>query len=444
MFNVFEMICFVDPSNHFNQDFTLENFHDYDFLSLRKYREKTNNNKNVTIDDSEEEDDDDDENDDEENDDNKVNENKLGNNNKKKDKNDKYYFEDNDDHGIRMKHRFQIILCKYENMFDVVKNFDMFPSKVVFDGKRVYFTNKSLKSYQYMINEINIDGGTDMVKHRINKYFKYGFSMIMPPNTRKWMDKNYDNNFKYENPHYDPNYRGINENRGPISLEVRKMIDNIIIISHNSSIEKFLERSEELETKANENSKGLYISPLFCSFVSILRYVDINKINYALPQFKEIKFENDQKSDVKTENKSETKSETKSENLQIDLITIDDLPIKKSKLSFKIGEVDIEFKDNYAKYASRDWYEHLYKSMILKNYSDDDDNNNIDCDDDNDSDDEKEEEEEEDEEDKEEEDEEEKEEEDEEEKEEEDEEEEKEEEEEEEKDEDEDEEKKEE
>ena len=328
MFNVFELICFEDPSNHINESFDLSNFHSYKFHSLKQYvgdvkRPEKVNNENDTKDD----------------------ESYNGSH-----KNDKYYFEDNDDHGIRMRHRFQFILCKYDSKFDIVNSFDMFPSKVLFDGKQAYFTDKSLHAYQYMINEIMLDGGSALFKHRLSKYFKYGFSIVFPPNQRDWNAANHSNDYNLKDARYD----GIDENKGPLSFKIRKTYDNIIIISHNSNIEKMLERNETLEVEAKGEGKGLYISSLFCSFVSILRYVDINGIDYLFPNINSIKFlEND---------------DEKSEPNIIDL-TLDDVHISPQGIGFKDNTVMVEFKDRFSTlYKDRQWFDLFHKSMILTDY----------------------------------------------------------------------------
>ena len=293
MFNVFELICFEDPTNHIDEEFTLENFDQYKFKSLKKYRRDGT---------------------------------------KKNSENDEYYFEDNDDKGIKMRYRIQFILCKYESIHAILKSFDMYPSKVAFDGKQVYFTQKSLLAYRHMINEISLDGGSDLFKSRLSKYFKYGFSIVLPPNDRKWTGKNYDNQYNQTKP-----ISHTNENIGPLSFKVRSMIDNIIYINHNSNIEKMLERNQELEQAALDRGVALYMSSLFCSFVSFLRYVSINKINYLFPQYSE----------------------------GMSVLPLDD----DGNFVFKTGNVDIKFIECFnTLYKDRSWYEKFYKSLLLTKF----------------------------------------------------------------------------
>ncbi|AYV83944.1 MAG: hypothetical protein Hyperionvirus14_33 [Hyperionvirus sp.] len=286
MFNVFELIAFKDPSNHINETFTLDNFDKYPFMSLKRYHT-----------------------------DEKI-------------EPDQYYFEDNDEKGVKMKYRFQFIMCKYNAIQDILNSFDLFPSKVAYDGQRVYFTEKSLIAYRYMINEINLYGGSDLIKHRINKYFKYGFSIVFPKNNRKWATADYDNKY-----HGDENYRGSNENIGPLKFKVRRCIKNIIYINHGSNYENQLERNETLEKEAMGAAKALYISSLFCSFVSVLRYVKINEIPYEFPQF-----------------------------APSDLIEADQCLMKN-------GNVTLNFLDRYETlYKEKDWYKQFYKSVKLINF----------------------------------------------------------------------------
>lgn len=246
MFNVIEVICYEDPKNHIKEDFTLDYFDKYRFKSMKKYKGKQDSNRRER---------------------------------KKEDINMKYYFEDNDEHGVKMKYRLQLVMCKYETILDIFRSFDMFPAMVAFDGQHVYFTKKSLLAYQYMINEIDIRGGTDLVKHRVNKYFKYGFAIVFPPSTRQWHNEDYENDYSQEG----IRYRGTNEGIGPLKFKVRQMVNNIIYVNHNSNIEQLLERNLKLEKKAKKKGNALYTSSMFCSFVAVLRYIKINEINYAFP-----------------------------------------------------------------------------------------------------------------------------------------------------------------
>ncbi len=60
----------------------------------------------------------------------------------------------------------------------------------------------------------------------------------------------------------------------PLSFKVCKTDGNVIIVSHNSNIEKMLERNDVLESNTQTQYNALYISSLFCSFVTILRFIE--------------------------------------------------------------------------------------------------------------------------------------------------------------------------
>lgn len=264
-----------------------------------------------------------------------------------------------------------------------------------------------------MINEIRLLGGSCLVKHRIGKYFKYGFSLVFPPTDRDWKAEDHGNKYNYKDSKYD----GLDENKGPMTFKIRKIYDNMIIVSHNSNIEKMLERNEQLETNAKEDGKGLYISSLFCSFVSFLRYIDINGIDYSFPQLKKIEFPDElpkqhqddkidastniSNTDVKTHNdlkrlllKIHGSKTTKPQlenisnksvnvntikdktinNIQIDDITSDDISIKSNgNVSFKNKELNVKFLDRFGTlYKNNEWYAKFYKSMLLTDYNNDD------------------------------------------------------------------------
>lgn len=242
LFNVIEMICYEDPKNHIKEDFTLDYFDQYKFKSMKKYKckERPKDKKSIET---------------------------------------KYYFEDNDEHGVKMKYRFQLVMCKYATIMDIFRSFDMFPSMVAYDGHHVFFTKKSLTAYRYMINEINLHGGTDMAKQRASKYFKYGFALVFPPSTRNWQAPEYQNDYSQEG----MRYRGTNESIGPLKFKVRQVIGNVIYVNHNSNMEQLLERNLKLEKKAKKKGTALYTSSMFCSFIAVLRYVKINEINYRFP-----------------------------------------------------------------------------------------------------------------------------------------------------------------
>ena len=52
------------------------------------------------------------------------------------------------------------------------------------------------------------------------------------------------------------------------------------MVDHNSHIADKLETIERIEKKNLDEGRALYKSALFCSLVSLLRYVKINEISY--------------------------------------------------------------------------------------------------------------------------------------------------------------------
>jgi hypothetical protein len=260
-FNVFEVVCVSDPTNFLNTNFDLHNFKQYDFKSLHRY------DRHVIIDpetgkvyrkkgkwDKEEEDE------------------------EKKDIEDEdhtNYFEDGDVTGIRMKQRLQFILCDYKTKEDILMNFDMFPCRVLYDGKTTYFTERSMTAFKYMINIVNENNYSTLFDHRLSKYFTYGFSIVLPElDINKMKELSF---LKFSE----------------ISFRVKRVDGKTVMIDHNSHIEDQLKSLESLEKKNADKGKSLYKSSLFCSFVSLLRYVKINDINYLFTDDYEVDMDDD-------------------------------------------------------------------------------------------------------------------------------------------------------
>lgn len=385
-FNVVELICYEDPGDHIKEDFTLDFFDQYKFRSMRRFTGHKNNkitrylpvdmqpNKSESYesDDSEDSNDSNDSNESGESansvnsiqdtDEQKSNDSDESDESSEsggfEDSNDseledimpgklpksqdnkridtkKFYFEEGDKTGIKMKHRFQFVMCKYNTISDIFKTFDLFPSMMAYDGKRIYFTEKSLQSVQYMINEINLQGGTDLIKHRLSKYFKYGFNLVFPeinqPDQRRdWKANDFSNNYRQEG----ASYTGSNENIGPLSFKVRRVVNNMIYINHGSNYENMLNRNEELEKAAMKDGTSLYTSNLFCSFQAVLRYVKINEIPYSFPL-------GDDVYNLFNGNKLKLKNKTK-------------------KLKFIDHQTSI--------YNTQAWYPIFVKSILLKKY----------------------------------------------------------------------------
>lgn len=267
-FNVFEVVCINDPNNFFTSNYKLDNFKQYDFKSLHKfdkytvidpetckvYRKKKYNIVEILD---------------------------LAVDNIKKFKPMKMneikhtienvdfsnYFEDGDINGVRMKYRFQFILLNNDTISDLFSKFDMYPCRVAWDGKTTWFTNKSEFAYKYMINIVNTHNYSSLLSHRLSKYFTYGFNIVMPDLNFNKIENDIKNNmniFKIE----DLVFNIIDQN------------DNQITVEHNSHIADKIDSIEKLEQKNIKDGKVIYKSSLFCSLVSLLRYVKINNISY--------------------------------------------------------------------------------------------------------------------------------------------------------------------
>lgn len=83
---------------------------------------------------------------------------------------------------------------------------------------------------------------------------------------------------------------------------------------------------------------------MFCTFVSFLRYVKINEINYLFPQY-----DKDEKCIV--------------------LPLVKDIDIDIEKFNFKTSSIKIDFIDKIdSAYKNTTWYDEFVKAMILTKY----------------------------------------------------------------------------
>jgi hypothetical protein len=248
LFNVFEVVAVHDPNDFFGDDYVLDNFKQYDFKSLHRFDQHTiidpetgkvykkkGKYRTTEVDKTEQD----------------IENRDFSN-----------YFEDGDVSGVRMKHRIQFILTKNKNIGEIFSNFDFYPCRVAWDGKTTWFTDKSEFAYKYMVNVVNENNYSTLFDHRLSKYFSYGFSPVLPLLDIKKV------------------YGNSNLNINDVSFKVISTMDNCIMVEHNSHIEDKLKSIEKLEKKNLENGKSLYKSSLFCSLVSLLRYVKINDISY--------------------------------------------------------------------------------------------------------------------------------------------------------------------
>jgi hypothetical protein len=245
LFNVFEVVCIKDPNNFITEGFTLKHFDKYRFSSLHTLNEHVviDVKKNtVTTDDKH------------------FIENELDSLKKDMLSN---YFEDNDKSGVSMMHRFQFVLAKYTDKLDVLNHFDMYPSRVCYDGKVVEMTTKGHFAYKYMANILCEKGYSTMYDSRISKYFSYGFSIVMAP--------------------LDINKIPVPQNRiilNDLKFNIHTIENNKIIVEHDSNLEDKLKSNAKLERHCKEQGISLYKSAMFCSLVSVCRYAEVNKIDY--------------------------------------------------------------------------------------------------------------------------------------------------------------------
>lgn len=251
LFNVFEVVVVSDPNDFFQDEYKLDNYKQYKFKSLHRFdqftvidpetgkiyrkknRSKWTKPEVIAIDDA------------------RI-ENKDFSN----------YFEDGDITGIRMCYRLQFILTRNQGIENIFNNFDMYPCRVAWDGKTTLFTEKSAKAFKYMINIVNENNYSDLYNHRLGKYFSYGFNIVLPRLDMKKLSG--QPKFKIEK----------------LTFKINNINGYNIMVDHNSHIEDKLKSIEKLEKKSMKDGKMLYKSALFCSLVSLLRYVKINDVSY--------------------------------------------------------------------------------------------------------------------------------------------------------------------
>lgn len=77
-------------------------------------------------------------------------------------------------------YKIQLVLVNHKNKNDIINNFDIEPSKVLYDGDNVYFTNYSCICYKYMVNFISKKTQDKIfITSRIKKYLDYGFDLLV-------------------------------------------------------------------------------------------------------------------------------------------------------------------------------------------------------------------------------------------------------------------------
>ena len=248
LFNVFEVVCVKDPTNFLQQEFCLDNFKQYDFKSLHRYDK-------LTIIDPET---------------GKIYRRKTKWSAEEEDtsftdienRDFTNYFEDGDVNGIKMLLRIQFILSKFKTKEDILAGFDLYPCRVLYDGQTTYFTHKAYQAYKYMINIVNENNFSDLYDHRLSKYFIYGFSIVLPELNMNKVKT------------------GRNLKVSELKFKVNGVNGKLITVEKDSHIKRLLDSLQSVEQNNADKGKALYKSALFCSLVSLLRYVKINNVNY--------------------------------------------------------------------------------------------------------------------------------------------------------------------
>ncbi|ARF10696.1 hypothetical protein Hokovirus_2_223 [Hokovirus HKV1] len=72
--------------------------------------------------------------------------------------------------GTDIECKIQIIIRPNESPFSIVQNFDLNSCRLIYDGNKVYFTEKSFYAYKYMINMLDIK---DFDKYSFQRFVKY-------------------------------------------------------------------------------------------------------------------------------------------------------------------------------------------------------------------------------------------------------------------------------
>lgn len=76
--------------------------------------------------------------------------------------------------------KFQIIFRRYSSKSEIIHGFDLGSSAVGFDGDDIYFTSLSKFAYETGCNIIDTMRRSKSYEHRLQKYFRREFDIIMP------------------------------------------------------------------------------------------------------------------------------------------------------------------------------------------------------------------------------------------------------------------------
>ena len=96
-----------------------------------------------------------------------------------KEKNNVYEVLAFDEEDEEILYKFQLFLCSFATLKELVNESDLYPASVIWDQKKVYFTNGSHYAYRCMINVMDGNRYTQD-SFRLKKYFDHGFAIVLP------------------------------------------------------------------------------------------------------------------------------------------------------------------------------------------------------------------------------------------------------------------------
>jgi hypothetical protein len=152
-------------------------------------------------------------------------------------------------------HKVQIILRIQDSIKGVFENFDMYPSCVAYNGKKVLFNQHSYNAYKYMVNLVDpMKCRHNRYNYRALKYYKYGFAIgidkdRIPDQILQQLER-VPKSYKIDRCKFETKYRG-------------KALDEIGFIPVSEF--KILKRDEE----TNEDLNGeeiVYAEPLYKAY----------------------------------------------------------------------------------------------------------------------------------------------------------------------------------
>lgn len=157
--------------------------------------------------------------------------------------------------------KIQIILKEYFDIQNILNSFDLWASCVAYDvsTNKVYFNEKGKFAYKYMINIVDETMYSELYDMRLQKYFSYGFDIVMPEININKIQKN----MIFQKSIFD--------------LDITNINKNILYVNNYS-----------LNNKQNKSyNKGLYqglYQGLYNSktFSNLLGYINDQKIKFNI------------------------------------------------------------------------------------------------------------------------------------------------------------------